>query len=151
MSVVLGKLKEWMETWAPEELVEGLPGQGSRTIHEDLFADIEAALEAGEQQVGANLDVKKCFDTINPRKSIRVADILGLPRGVTNVLLDFHKDQERLAECEGCVADRPPKPTMSVLQGCPASMVLLAMLMAVWTKLVGNEPWTFEASLSDPT
>ena len=60
---------------------------------------------------------------------IRAFKLLGVRRGMTGILTDFYQDQERSIEVGGWVADDAIVPTMSMIQGCSASMLLLAALV----------------------
>ena len=80
---------------------------------------------------GAKLDLKKCFDSVAPFQAIRCWEQLGSPAQV-KMLKDVYQSQQRWVECEGVVHLVPLKPTLSLLQGCPASPALLAGLMTVW-------------------
>ena len=141
MGFIISRLSGWIDGWAPEQLVGGLPGRDARTIHEDLHQQIQDALDSGIPLVGGKLDVKKCFDTVHAQLAIKVFELLGAPVGMTKVPEHFYQDQKRWIEVEGWVADAAITPTMSILQGCRASMVLLAGLMAVWTKVVADEDY----------
>ena len=58
----------------------------------------------------------------------------GAPPGITRVLRQFYSDHYRWVEYRGRVATEPITPKRSLLQGCPASPLLLTGIMAVWAE-----------------
>ena len=80
--------------------------------------------------------MKKCFDTVDAFQAIELWKCWGAPRGVARVLGEFYERHERWVECRGAVATRPIKPVRALLQGCPASALLLAAIMSVWVVAV---------------
>ena len=101
-------------------------------MHEDLLA----ALASDRCFAGAKLDIRKCFDSVHSSQAIDVLRILGAPEPFLHVLEGFYAKHERWVEWRGCVAPAAIKPTRSLLQGCPGSVMELAALMAVWVRHV---------------
>jgi hypothetical protein len=78
---------------------------------------------------------------------------LGAPTSVTRVLDAFYDKQVRFVEWAGCVADQPIYSLRSLLQGCPASPLLLAGIIATWRHAIAKQHPTLEvgAYLDDRT
>ena len=55
---------------------------------------------------------------------------------MVKVLKKFYWSHERWVEFRGAVDPNPIKPSRSLLQGCPASPLLLAGIMTVWAEVV---------------
>ena len=76
-------------------------------------------------------------------------ELLEAPASGTGVLRDFCV--QKSVEGQKWLADDAVCQARNILQGCPASMLLLAALMAVWTKYVGDmaEHVKFSISVDD--
>ena len=61
---------------------------------------------------------------------------MGGPSNVVRVLREFYQRQERWVEYRGAVDPQPIKPVRSIVQGCPASALMLAGIMTVWVEYV---------------
>ena len=67
---------------------------------------------------------------------LRVWRRLGAPAPVVDVLERFYGGQRKWVEGKGAVAAAPISCARSLLQGCPASCLLLAAMMATWVEQV---------------
>ena len=76
--------------------------------------------------------MRKCFDTVHPDQAISLWESWGAPPGLVRTLREFYERHERWVEYRGAVAQVPLRPKRSLLQGCPASPLLLAGIMTVW-------------------
>lgn len=136
MSAVIDKMQDWAEQWLHEDLVGGLKGRDATELHDIMMGDIGVANEMEQCFAGANIDLKKCFDTVEPALAVQVWQTWGADPGVTNVLLDFYQKGERWIECREAVHHKAIRTKRSLLQGCPASPLLLAGIMACWVNHV---------------
>eukprot|EP00973_Karenia_brevis_P049735 6905592-Karenia_brevis.AAC.1 len=67
-----------------------------------------------------------------PLQAIMVLRELGCPKQVADILEVFYNQYERWVEYKGACAAKPIKARLSILQGCPASCLLMTALSAVW-------------------
>ena len=132
MTVILAGMGDWADEWAPPEFVGGLRHRSANELHERLHQAIEAA-KAGRYKVfGAQLDLSKAFDRVKPEHAFRVWEALGAPKGVVHILRDYYRKRRTQLEWKGALASEILSPVLSLLQGCPASPMLLAGLMTLW-------------------
>ena len=101
-------------------------------IHEMLMHDLEQAEEDGEEFAVLKLDIWKCFDTVFVDMALLIWEHFGAPPQVLHVLKHLYFGNERWLEKDGQVHPEPICPFRSLMQGCPASMMLLAGVMTVW-------------------
>jgi hypothetical protein len=132
MSAIVSALSGWSESWLPAELVGGIKGRSADELHERVMSDIDQANERLLCLVGSKIDLKKCFDTVVPSQAIVLWEEWGAPRGVLSVLRRFYAAHERWVEFRGAVHPDCIKPVRALLQGCPASALLLNAIMTVW-------------------
>ena len=118
--------------WTPKEIYGGIHGRDSHALHESLMMIIDDCSAKREDLVGGKIDLRKCFDTIAAEQAIALWEEWGAPSGVTRILQAFYLNHRRWVEYRGRVAQAPLRPFRSLLQGCPASPLLLAGLMSVW-------------------
>ena len=124
----------WAFGRLPDEVCGVIKGRSADTIHDLLMTNIDKAngpdgcLMCGGK---VTLDIQKCFDTIDPFQAIAIWDQWGAPEGVTRVLREFYQRQVRWVEFRGAVAQGPLGAASSILQGCPASPLLLAGIMSI--------------------
>ncbi|CAE8687780.1 unnamed protein product, partial [Polarella glacialis] len=139
MASVLRMVQPWVEQWAPEELVGGLSKRSADELHERLQSAIADALARRATLAGAKLDVKKCFDSVKPDQACYIWRRLGAPEQLVSVISRFYSGHRRWMEWQGACARAPVSCTRGLLQGCPASGLLLAAMMAVWTEHLRQE------------
>lgn len=135
-TAILRAMGDWAEGWLAEEVMRGIKGRSPDHIHAWIMGEIDRPKAEGEDLAGGKIDLKKCFDTICPGQAIALWEEWGSPEGVTEVLREFNEEHERWVEVKGVVARDPIKPKRSLLQGCPASPLLLAGIMTVWAEAV---------------
>ena len=119
MSATLLKMREWAEGWLPKEIYGGVKGRGPDGLHERVMEAIDRANAANEEIAGGKVDIRKCFDTVDPEQAIALWEEWGAPRGVTRILREFYSRQERWVEFRGAVAEEPIKPKRSLLAPPP--------------------------------
>jgi len=139
MTTMISTLADWMEDWLPDTLLGGLPGRSLAEIHEMMHAIIDRSLTESTFFVGCKADMQKCFDKVQPEQCLIAAEKLGLPAQLTEVIRSFYRTQKRWVIVGDAVAAEPIAPTRSLLQGCPASVLLLSILTYFWVAEVAEE------------
>lgn len=123
---------EWITTWVTKKIVGGIPGKSADIIHnmfEEAFFEAE---EGNAIAIALKQDLRKAFDAVGPHMAVHVFEHLGAPKELCIIILEFYEDQMRWLEDNGkCCAD-PVHCTMSLLQGCPFSPILLGAILTVW-------------------
>ena len=139
MSTVLAQLAAWIDAWAPAELTGGFKGRSAEELPYRLWGAISESLATGGTLAGAKLDLRKCFDKACPEQAVYVLERLGIPAGVAAVLRCFYDKQQVWVESEGAAARTPLTRCNGLLQGCPASCMLIAALATVWVQTLKRE------------
>ena len=84
---------------------------------------------------GGAVDIMKCFDQIQRDLLYSVARRAGFPEPALQAYQAYHE----AVQCYNSISGAPGKPyhkPTSIPQGCPLSMVFIALLMVPWTKMV---------------
>lgn len=136
MSVILDQLTPWVSQWASDELIGGLRGRDASTLHDQPQEALERAKNGGPALTALKRGLEKCFDRVPPLQAIAVLEKLGLDAGVVKVLRYFYNHYQRWVEYRGACCSDPLRPNCSILQGCPASCILLAGVMEVWIRAI---------------
>ena len=89
-TALVNKLKGWTGEWATAELMGGLSGRGIGDCRARLMAALNKANGQEKEVVCITQDITKAFDSVSPTQAITIADELGLPIGVANVLKCLH-------------------------------------------------------------
>ena len=132
ISAIVARLKAWILSWVPAEVIGGIPGRSPEELHEELQESIWEHLAADSAFAGCKVDLKKCFDKANANQSLRILEKLGLPEQIGDVFRCFYDNHRKWFQMDGCVAGEAVCVTNGLLQGCPASMLLLAAQAATW-------------------
>ena len=136
ISALMHRMRGWINTWVPEEVTGGIPGRGAAELHEEMQESIWECLQQGTPFAGCKVDLRKCFDKANAEKSILILERLGLPHQIGDVLRVFYTQHRKWCELDGACTREPVTVTNGLLQGCPASMLLLAAQATLWVKHV---------------
>lgn len=81
-------------------------------------------------------DLAKFFDTIQLEQVILLAVRLGAPPQLGPLLKSFYENNKRLFTRRGVCPKTWLHATRSVLQGCPVSLALAALVMTMWSRFV---------------
>lgn len=132
-SAVLKKLTPWINLWIHKDLCGGLPGTRADSMHIRLSPElVRNNHENSAKVIGVKQDLAKCFDATCSSQAIAILSKFGLPAQLGRILTFFYRNHTRWLEIEGCVSLEPVKPTRSILQGCPFSVLLLSGIMSLW-------------------
>ncbi|CAE6971216.1 Cacna1h [Symbiodinium sp. CCMP2592] len=106
---------------------------------DDVHAALSNALflqRGGGPLAGCKADVKKCFDSADPKLAVQCMRRLGAPENVLTVIERFYQLHERWLMVEGACARHPVVEAAALLQGCPFSPLCLNSMMTVWLAAV---------------
>jgi len=133
LSALLAKMRQWILKWCPDEVVGGVPGKSADWIYQPFAMDAETSKEnEDDDMVGIKLDLTKCFDLLRYQDANEMLARLGAPRRLLRLLEMCDTNQVRHVEYQGAVDGQPIRPRRSLAQGCPASPLRLAVIMAAW-------------------
>jgi len=132
-SAAVANLKPWIQNWADDSLCGGLPGHRADELHVRLFRAFHSLGNPQNKTVqGLKQDLKKCFDNCCHHQALHILVKFGMPTTLARVIRCFYQMHTRWIESSGCVARNPTRPTRSILQGCPFSVMMLSGIMTVW-------------------
>ena len=132
VSELIHQTSAWVESWMPDELFGGIGGRGIDQIHERLAEELASAKYGDQPLAGYKADIRKCFDGVAPDIALMALHWVGAPSELVQVLTDFYSRQQRWLSVRGSFAPGAVPHKASILQGCPASPLLLNTCMAVW-------------------
>ena len=135
LSDVIGQHRPWIQSWLNQGIRSG-PGRQMDDIIENLMDDLFDAEENDENLLGAKIDIAKCFDRCDIKRSVRILSRLGAPKQLTDLLLSFYEQLRIWIEVNGIVAKDHISPARCLLQGCPGSMLCAIAEMHVWATSV---------------
>ena len=141
------KLREWVDQWAPPEVVGGLAGRDPADFYDAFSTTVAEAASAGQCILGCKLDLEKCFDLVCYEDANRMLKELGAPQAFIDILEVFDELQVRHIECERHVHPEPMRPQRSLMQGCPASPLRLTVVMAAWVYYMRSRAPTANVSM----
>ena len=130
-SVRMQNLTHWITTWQDPAMFAGVPGAGAEEAWYTTQMDFEIKRLTGAEITAASIDVYKCFDQIVRPLVFELAKRAGMP---TSILLTYEAFQQNLVVYNqvGNTLGQPHTHRCSIPQGCPFSMMLIALLMRPW-------------------
>ena len=133
-SALVQKLAPWIGQVMPQEIYGGMPGRGIDDIHallaHEMYGHGVGAL------AGCKADVRKCYDSADPRLAMECLRNMGAPTNVLEVLGRFYEAHERWLQIDGHCARTSIGGAAALLQGCPFSPLCLGAMMAFWVTQV---------------
>ena len=124
----LQSLQPWVRSWMTEHMFAGVPHVGAEDAWWLTSLEIEHAQCTRVSLSGGSADIQKCFDMIVRPLLYTLARIQGMP---LQILVPYMKYLEGMwvyntvvgGLGEGC------KRPCGILQGCPLSMMFVALLL----------------------
>ena len=132
-------VRPWIHRWAPAELHGSIPGRDSRAIHVELGRCLAEVKRRHWHMLGCKLDLKKCFDHVDPRLAFACMEEMGLSPQIPSMLEGFYADLQRVFATKDRASPSWESATLGLLQGCPWSTILLAGVMAAYSCHVKTE------------
>ncbi|WP_353239581.1 hypothetical protein, partial [Limnohabitans sp.] len=134
-SMRLRDLQGWVRTWQLPEMYAGVPGGGADMAWWHLSAVNEDIFHAGGDIAGATIDIYKCFDQIVPVLGQALWHLAGMPE---RVLLPYRSMMANVKVVNVLPqgAGTPYRRACSIPQGCPLSMMVLAIITRPWIMLM---------------
>mmetsp|Transcript_73486 Transcript_73486/g.212659 ORF Transcript_73486/g.212659 Transcript_73486/m.212659 type:complete len:1325 (-) Transcript_73486:89-4063(-) len=127
MSVVVRALRPWSACFAEGPIAEH---------NQWRMGEAADRARGGRDLFLLSEDLAKAFDTVHVRMALSLAWRLGLDPRILRVLDDFYRRHVRLMTVMGFVSAFPLRAHHGLLQGCPASPMLLSVTMAPWAHAI---------------
>ena len=136
-STRLRQLKVWQEAWCSPSQHGFRVGHGCEDVLWRFGLLIEDALVGGGEIFTVHYDFAKCFDSIPHEVTLRLAEELGMPKGICRAMSSMYKGLDRHFRVPGGMGEGF-RATNGILQGCPISVVLVNVLLVVWLRDLGS-------------
>ena len=127
----LKDMQPWVNQWMTTEMYAGVPGSGATDAWYKVLLDIEQMKVEEQPFCGAAADILKFFDQIVREVVYKMASLAGMPKKV----LSAYKRYVEGLKVYNCLAGGVGTPYVrkcGIPQGCPFSMMLVALLMRPW-------------------
>lgn len=134
-STRLKDIEDWVEDWATPEMHAGVKGMGAQDGWYGTAVTAELAHVDHTHITGASADLHKCFDRIQRPLVYKIAAAAGMPPRILCAYKSFQEALTARNAVAGQMGEPYPKPT-SIPQGCPLSMMLVALITRPWILLM---------------
>ena len=125
-------LPSWIQTWSNDSMYAGIPDRGAEDAWWLSSVSMETWQAKGIPFSGSSADIAKCFDQLIRPLVYAVARTAGMP---SRVLLPYQRYMEELT-VRNSISGSLGKPYVrrcGIPQGCPLSMMFLALVLRPWT------------------
>ena len=129
----LSDMEQWIATWADPQMYAGISGQGAVDAWYNLLLELELTDLQGVPYCGGTADMQKFFDQIQRDILYRTAKIGGMPRHILRAYASMAESLQAHNSIDGCIG-RPHTRRCGIPQGCPLSMMFVALHMRPWLK-----------------
>ena len=118
-----------------KEMFAGIPGVGASDAWYSTATIIENCTLHNIPMTGGSADIRKCFDEIQRPLLYIIAYCAGMPRPILRAYVMYI---ENLVIHNNLVGNlgKPHMRKCGIPQGCPLSMMYVALLLRPWTYLV---------------
>ena len=124
----LRTLAPWIDEWKLDAIFAGVPGQGAQDAWYLMAMTFELNLLIGKIITGGAVDIKKAFDQINRILVSLILRLAGMPTRIIDAYMRFHDNLRVYNGIAGGFGMGYYK-ICSIPQGCPFSMLFMAILM----------------------
>ena len=134
-SVRIKDLDGWISSWKTKHMFSGIPGVGAEDCAYQTAIYAELKRIYGEGFTTGSIDVHKCFDQVVRTLVYEIARAAGIPEGVLRAYRGFLENMQVRFQLAGTLGECHKDPT-SIPQGCPFSMIMIALLVRPWICLM---------------
>ena len=124
----LGDLQPWVQLWKIDGLYAGIPGFSADDAWWTSGFLVENATLLSIPFSGGAMDIFKCFDQISRQLLQLILGIAGMPQCISEPYFRFHETLSVYNSIAGGLGD-PYFKRCSIPQGCPFSMMFIALLL----------------------
>ena len=147
-SLRLEDMEDWIKMWALPEIFAGVPGKGATDAWYEVLTKIEGLRLDKIPFCGGVADIAKQIDQLRRSLVYKLAETAGMPPGVLRAYKDFVEKLEIYNSVAGGLGT-PYQRRCGIPQGCPFSMMLVALTMRPWVFLMKTVPDTKAFILAD--
>ena len=134
-AIRLRTLAPWTHAWGLGEMYAGVGSNGAGDAWMDLAIAIEHWQLTGPPFAGGATDIVKCFDQIDRDLLCVVAEKAGMPSKVLETYRSFMSPLKIHNTIVGWIG-APHDRKCGIPQGCPLSMMMIALLLRPWVHVV---------------
>ena len=127
----LENMQEWVMEWALPGMHAGVPSMGAVDAWREALTHIEELKLDNEKFSGGVADIANIFDQIIRKLVYKLAASAGMPRGVLRAYKIF-LEQLLVYNCLAGGVGLPYRRKCGIPQGCPFSMMVVALIMRTW-------------------
>ena len=131
-SFLVKGLRPWLSSVLDHRVSGGVPG---RSVCHAVLRIVDA-IHNDAQCIMVAQDLAEFFDSLQLEQVILIAMHFGAPPQLVPLLKSFYHNCWRLFTCRGVCSDSWRQATRGVLQGCPLSPALAALVMTIWSQFV---------------
>ena len=128
-------LKKWIEQWDHKAINAGVPFKGAVDAWYNTALQNELHLNNENEIAGGSVDIYKCFDQINRELLEKIALAAGMPKKICAAYFRFINDLDCRFQT-GNKLGKTHQTRCSIPQGCPFSMLMVALLMTPWIAMM---------------
>ena len=131
----LQSMDAWILSWATDAIFAGVPGLSAEDAWWLTSANIEAWQVQGKAFTGSSADIAKCFDQIVRPILYYIAGVAGMPQRVLQPYMRYMENL-KVHNTIGKGIGRPYQRRCGIPQGCPLSMMLIALMLRPWVMAI---------------
>jgi len=136
-SARLRKLEKWIELW-DDPALHVIGGKGAQCAWLKTAIRTEYLKHMLTDIAGGSIDIFKCFDQINRHIVWDLAKQAGMPIGVLTAYFEYI-DNIQVKFQVGKTIGKAHHERCSIPQGCPFSMIIVALITRVWVKHIEKQ------------
>ena len=136
-SLRLGDMHDWIKGWATDSMFAGVLGAGAEDAAWLTALEMEHHAMHDIPMSGGVADIRKCFDAIIRQLVYFLLWIAGCPRGVITAYRNMMEHMIVYNTISSGLG-KPHRRRCGILQGCPFSMMIMALLMRTWILVMAN-------------
>ena len=124
-------MNDWVQSWALPEMFAGVPGRGAVDAWYKVLTRIESLKLDGKDYSGGVADIAKFFDQIRRSLMYKMAEAAGMPPQVLRAYKEYLEALVLYNALAGGMG-KPYRKKCGIPQGCPLSMLMVALIMRPW-------------------
>jgi hypothetical protein len=134
-SMRLYSLEEWIHQWEMPEMYAGAGKQGAEDAWYQTMIDLELLQLDGTAYCGGTADIMKFFDQILRPLVYELLRVAGMPEPILDAYRRFQEGLKVHNSLAGSIGHAYVR-TCSIPQGCPLSMMIVAIMMRPWLSMI---------------
>ena len=112
-----------------------MEGCGAEDLWYETSLNMELMRLTNPPFAGAASDIYKCFDEINRALLYHILKISGMPKGIIDAYMRYQEGLKVYNSMAARLGEQHARPS-GIPQGCPLSMMLIALITRPWMQMV---------------